>query len=236
MSKKSKKVQPNNGSSTRKDDPTLLHQVWDLNIKHKLKHFLWKCLHNILPANEEVYRRTGKGDKWCKCCGEEVETLEHLLFLCKAREEAWKTFCIKWDSIQESSWNFWKWWEALQRARRKTNGISHIEATINFLWQVWKARNTWNFSKESINGNLISDKALEEWLEYKQLWNMVKMEKGSDDSEVQMKAMTKELQNQHTTLMFTDAAMDKKRSRGGIGIATRTIMENLSKLGQSLVE
>ena len=33
--------------------------------------------------------------------------------------------------------------------------------------------------------------------------------------------MTKELQNQHTTLKFTDAAMDKKRSRGGIGIATK---------------
>ena len=87
MSKKSNKVQPNDGLNARKDDPTLWHQVWDLNIKHKLKHFLWKYIHNILPTNEEVYRRTGKGNKWYKCSGEEVETLEHLLFFCKAREE-----------------------------------------------------------------------------------------------------------------------------------------------------
>ncbi|XP_071912170.1 uncharacterized protein [Coffea arabica] len=148
-SKKANKMQPNEGSSSRKDDPTLWHQVWDLNIKHKLKHFLWECLHNILPTNEEVHRRTGKGDKWCKCCDEGGETLEHLFFNCKAKGEAWKTFPIKWDGIQESSWNFWRWWEALQGTRSRVKGISHIEATINFLWQLWKARNACNFNKES---------------------------------------------------------------------------------------
>ncbi|XP_027150166.1 uncharacterized protein LOC113750386 [Coffea eugenioides] len=221
LSKKANKMQANERSSARNDDPTLWHQVWDLNIKHKLKHFLWKCLHNILPTNEEVHRRTCKGDKWCKCCGEEVETLEHLFFNCKAREEAWKTFPIKWDGIQESSWNFWKWWEALQSARCRVNGISHIEATTNFLWQLWKARNVCNFNKESTKGNLISSRALEEWLEYKQMWDLEKRESKKDDPEVPTMTITEELQDQHVILMFTDATMDKKRSRGGLGIATK---------------
>ncbi|XP_071923063.1 uncharacterized protein [Coffea arabica] len=169
----------------------------------------------------EVHRRTCKGDKWCKCCGEEVETLEHLFFNCKAREEAWKTFPIKWDGIQESSWNFWKWWEALQGARCRVNDISHIEATTNFLWQLWKARNACNFNKESTKGNLISSRALEEWLEYKQMWDLEKRESKKDDPEVPTMTITKELQDQHVILMFTDATMDKKRSRGGLGIAAK---------------
>ncbi|XP_027109105.1 uncharacterized protein [Coffea arabica] len=29
-------------------------------MKHKLKHFIWKCLHDVLPVNEPIKRRTVK--------------------------------------------------------------------------------------------------------------------------------------------------------------------------------
>ncbi|XP_071920705.1 uncharacterized protein [Coffea arabica] len=108
-----------------------------------------------------------------------------------------------------------------QGARSRVNGISHIEATINFLWQLWKARNACNFNKESTKGNLISSRALEEWLEYKQMWDLENGESKKDEPEVPTRTITKEFQDQHAILMFTDAAMDNKRSRGGLGIATK---------------
>ncbi|XP_071933973.1 uncharacterized protein [Coffea arabica] len=58
-------------------------------------------------------------------------------------------------------------------------------------------------------------------MEYKQMWDLEKMERKKDDPEVPAMTITKELQDQHATLMFTDAAMDKKRSRGGLGITTK---------------
>ena len=100
---------PQVNSSTNKKRSKVWNQLWGLNIQHKIKHFLWKCLHCILPTNEEIFRRTGKGDLRCKCCGEEKETIKHALLKCKARERAWATFPISWDDIRDHSWNFWKW-------------------------------------------------------------------------------------------------------------------------------
>lgn len=69
----SNKAQEN--SSRNKEKSKAWNQLWGLNIKHKIKHFLWKCLHSILPTNEENFRRTGKSDPVCRCCGEAPETL-----------------------------------------------------------------------------------------------------------------------------------------------------------------
>ncbi|XP_071916173.1 uncharacterized protein [Coffea arabica] len=115
----SEKNKAQDNSSTNKERSKVWNQFWGLNIKHKIKHFLWKCLHCILPTNEEIFRRTGKGDPLCKCCGEEQETTEHALLLCKARKLAWATFPVSWDGIKDYSWNFWKWWEYMQEARSR---------------------------------------------------------------------------------------------------------------------
>ncbi|XP_071914033.1 uncharacterized protein [Coffea arabica] len=128
-------------SSTNKERSKVWNQLWGLNMKHKIKHFLWKCLHCILPTNEKIFRRTGKGDPLCKCCGKEQETTEHALLHCKTREMAWATFPVSWDGIKDYKWNFWKWWEHMQEARSRKDGTKHIEATANLLWQIWNARN-----------------------------------------------------------------------------------------------
>lgn len=55
VKKMRKKGQQNEETSNNKLSPKIWHQVWDLNRKHKVKHFLWKCLHDILPAHENVF-------------------------------------------------------------------------------------------------------------------------------------------------------------------------------------
>lgn len=44
--------------------------LWKLNIKHKIKFFIWKCIKGALPVREAVSRRTGVGDPMCTTCGE----------------------------------------------------------------------------------------------------------------------------------------------------------------------
>mgnify|MGYP004707504295 CR=1 FL=1 len=47
------------------------NHLWKLNVKHKLKIFIWKCLNNALPVNEVVFSRTKKGSP---ICGNVVKT------------------------------------------------------------------------------------------------------------------------------------------------------------------
>ena len=57
-------------------------QLWNLNLKHKLKHFIWKCLEDGIAIKEALHKRTGERDNICTICGEEEETVEHMFFKC----------------------------------------------------------------------------------------------------------------------------------------------------------
>lgn len=65
-------------------------KLWGLNMKHKLKHFLQKCLQGCLPVKDEIFRRTGKGERVCSSCGEDYETIEHLFFSCTCAKVIWR--------------------------------------------------------------------------------------------------------------------------------------------------
>ncbi|XP_071902615.1 uncharacterized protein [Coffea arabica] len=156
MERNNKRLLQHESTSMNKQNSRIWHQVWDLNTKHKIKHFLWKCLHDILPTHENIFRRTGKGEPWCRSCGESAETLEHLLFFCRTSEQIWKAFPIKWDGLEHLKGSFWSWWESLQQARERADGKAHIEMTANLLWHIWKARNNWNFNLINREGYRIS--------------------------------------------------------------------------------
>ena len=75
--------------------------LWQLNIKHKIKLFIWKCIQGALPVREAVSRRTRIGDPICRTCGEAQETSEHLLLTCPHTADIWKASPIHWEGAQE---------------------------------------------------------------------------------------------------------------------------------------
>ena len=52
-------------------------------------------------------------------------------------------------------------------AKERVEGRDHIVLTINILWQVWKSRNSIQFNREGRCPGETVNKALLEWLEYK---------------------------------------------------------------------
>lgn len=73
-----------------------------LQLKHKFKHFIWKCLNKNLPVNEVLASRVGIKDlKYCKC-SENDESVEHMLFFCSESAIIWELPHLKWDGIAEA--------------------------------------------------------------------------------------------------------------------------------------
>ncbi|XP_071912287.1 uncharacterized protein [Coffea arabica] len=79
--------------------------LWSLNVNHKIKIFIWKRLKDVVPVKELIYRRLMKGDPICSGCGEDVETLEHMLLECNRVKEIWKLAPVQWDGIQDVTRN-----------------------------------------------------------------------------------------------------------------------------------
>ncbi|XP_071928207.1 uncharacterized protein [Coffea arabica] len=154
------------GTSLRDNKPWKI--LWNLNLKHKIKMFLWKCLSTALPVNEIIYSRIKTGSPICNCCGEGIETVEHLFFQCRIAKEKWHLAQLHWDGIEDQREEFKKWWSSLTEAKCSSEGMEHITLIANILWQTWKARNDRMFNNVQQHPLKIVQKAQNEWMEYKE--------------------------------------------------------------------
>ncbi|KAK6125261.1 hypothetical protein DH2020_041005 [Rehmannia glutinosa] len=60
--------------------------LWALSIPNKVKIFLWRCFHGILPTKEALMRKGVQIDGLCTRCGLGLETNEHVVRDCKWME------------------------------------------------------------------------------------------------------------------------------------------------------
>ena len=91
--------------------------LWNLNINHKIKLFIWKGLREAVPIKKLIWRRAKARDRICSGCGKEMETLEHMLLNCRKVRGIWKLAPIQWDVIGNLTGNFKNWWTVVTEAR-----------------------------------------------------------------------------------------------------------------------
>lgn len=120
-------------------------------MKHKLKHFLLKCLNQIVLINGLVFQRTGIGDPLCISYREDVKTIEHDLLNYTKAQMIWKLSSFNGigqsilDTISGNGRsNFCK-------LNFRSEGWKYITLTINILWQIWKVKKSRVFNKEIRN-------------------------------------------------------------------------------------
>ncbi|XP_027174751.1 uncharacterized protein LOC113774410 [Coffea eugenioides] len=154
------------GTSVHSTSKQMWSCLWKLNIKHKLKTFMWKCINNALPVSEVIFSRSKKGDPICKVCGEGVETVEHVLLNCKQAKQVWHIAPVQWEGARDKQGCFKDWWNEIVGARSRQAGDEHLGLTVNILWQLWKSRNEWEFNNKQRHALTTTQKAQEEWLEF----------------------------------------------------------------------
>jgi hypothetical protein len=63
--------------------------IWSLNIPSKVKIFLWKALHGVLPGMAILANRHIKVSTQCPVCKNGPEDICHVLFGCLRAKEVW---------------------------------------------------------------------------------------------------------------------------------------------------
>lgn len=67
----------------------LFDRVWNLQTAPKIKVFLWKDLKGAIAVEDRLRTRGIHVDDGCLMCGEETETINHIMFQCPLARQIW---------------------------------------------------------------------------------------------------------------------------------------------------
>lgn len=107
-------------SSKTEDKGRMWKLVWQLKIKSKLNHFMWRRVHDWLVTREALKEKGMEVDNKCRRCGLATETREHLLFHCPKSILIWKLAPLNWDGMQGLSSSFEDWWKSPSLTQKDT--------------------------------------------------------------------------------------------------------------------
>ncbi|CAA0840171.1 Unknown protein [Striga hermonthica] len=125
-------------------EPSSHHQVnkharkklWSLQIKGKIKHFLWRGINNTIPICYNLRRRGLELDPICQICWEAPETQEHLFFQCHRAAKIWKLSPVSWDGLQNDADCFKTWWRRICSIPAGRLSTKRIQITAYLLWEI----------------------------------------------------------------------------------------------------
>lgn len=127
-------------SHAREDKRRMWKKVQILPVKPKLKHFLWRCIHNWLATGSAVRKGRMEVDDTCRRCGFEKKIREQLSFHCPESSLIWKVAPISQEGIHRLIDSFEEWWMTICLTKHDPNFQKRMEITVYLLWNIWKPR------------------------------------------------------------------------------------------------
>jgi hypothetical protein len=76
--------------------------LWKLQIPSKIKIFIWRALHVIIPLKCVMANRHIGNSSECSICKQGPEDIQHLLFMCPTAQDLWTQLGLQ-DVISEAT-------------------------------------------------------------------------------------------------------------------------------------
>ncbi|OMO85278.1 hypothetical protein CCACVL1_10296 [Corchorus capsularis] len=112
--------------------------IWGAPVQPKVKFFLWRVRHNILPSKINLQRRGVPVDELCPVCGSIEDSLVHTFFTCSFSAKVWENSCPWVMEILQNMRDGDDLWNCLMA---KAAQLGSLALMANLLWLVWHNRN-----------------------------------------------------------------------------------------------
>ncbi|KAL0846170.1 hypothetical protein Bca101_019416 [Brassica carinata] len=214
-----------NPEKTREEDqPSLdrLYQLaWKTHTSPKIHHFLWRCINNAVPVASNLARRRISKDTGCFRCGNDTETINHVLFQCPFARLVWAHSSIPAPPGGIMNQSFYSnFFHALNVQNEYPNDELQVDIVPWLLWRLWKNRNEMLFKGKEYEAESLVRKAEEDAEEWKARKTLEKIE--AERHVVQKPTTT--IQStpwrpppQHWLKCNSDGAWSKERDITGLG-------------------
>lgn len=192
----------------------------------KVRHFIWRCLHNALAVLVNLNNRHLDVNPICSFCHKKPETVEHVMFQCKLARQVWHLAPLPFHYAADWGYmTFEQWWTSRLLALRIDGEVKEEIGIVAFLcWSLWKSRNKEHFEKQPRDPSMILEQGVACWLEYK---SANEASKGSVPApELPHKPIW--IPPDTGIVKFNvDGALDERNGLSGVGIVARDEYGNL---------
>ncbi|KAG7560018.1 Reverse transcriptase zinc-binding domain [Arabidopsis thaliana x Arabidopsis arenosa] len=158
----------------------LKEQVWSILTAPKIKMFLWRGLCAALPVADQVVHRGMSSDTRCQVCGDEGESINHVLFTCSVARQVWALSGIPTPAQGFQKSSIYANFQSL--CELKNNNLIPSEVRQMWpwiLWRLWKNRNKLCFEGVTYCPSKSVEKAREDTHE----WFLAQSQIHSEESE-----------------------------------------------------
>lgn len=141
--------------------------VWAINTSPKIKMFLWRVLSAALPVSDQLEHRGMTVDIRCQICGEEGESINHVLFTCAVARQLWAMSGVPTPMNGFEGSAIYANFQYLCDTKKNCRVALEVRNLFPWvLWRLWKNRNKFcyegkNFCPMETMGKIKED--MEEW-------------------------------------------------------------------------
>lgn len=120
----------------------LKEKIWSTKTAPKIKMFIWRILSSALHVADQIIRRGMRIDPRCQVCGDDGESINHVLFTCSLARQIWALSGVPTPENEFQSSSLFANIQFLFELK-KNNWISEQvqRSWLWVLWRLWKNRN-----------------------------------------------------------------------------------------------
>lgn len=133
------------GETRASGDDRAWSLVWKLDVPPKVCVFWWRVLHNSLPSKAELKRQHIAKESFCECCGEQDESVYHVVNSCPMAKRFWsevkKATGFSVPLLHPSTW-------ATDVLHPETCPPAKAALVVCGAWVSWTGRNARNHGRK----------------------------------------------------------------------------------------
>uniref|UniRef100_A0A803QM21 Reverse transcriptase zinc-binding domain-containing protein n=1 Tax=Cannabis sativa TaxID=3483 RepID=A0A803QM21_CANSA len=190
-------------------------KLWSLSVPPKIKNFIWKAFHHILPCALNLFLKRILPHPNCSICGNNAEFVTHALIGFPKAKTIWKSSRFKQFYLVYHQNDIKEFFiQELHNIPKQD-----FPVFIAFVWHIWNTRNSILFNKSGIPNNV------EEFvITYLQEYIAAQCNYQGDQLASEAVPISRTAQQQHPPLLqpdtlslFVDAALDQNHGLTGTG-------------------
>ncbi|XP_060965409.1 uncharacterized protein LOC133034357 [Cannabis sativa] len=131
--------------------------VWSSNIPPKIKHFVWKAFHHILPSNLNLFHRRSTPSPFCSLCLSHHDSNTHSLLECSRAGKIWKHSSFYQFYLKNKKCDI----KEFMLRGFESYDKDQFYSFLGLIWAIWNNRN-----RAIFNPNHVTDFCVESSVSY----------------------------------------------------------------------